>query len=91
MNNQKIQLITRIAGITCLFLVIIMQVFKSQTYIPQTYLPYLTILSLVLLGISLSFKAKAGGFNHYYLPIKYILLFIVIVVVGIFLINYFTT
>ena len=91
MNNQKLQSITRIAGITCLFLVIIMQAFKSQTYIPQTYLPYLTILSIVLLGISLYLKAKAGGFSHYYLPIKLVLLFISIVVLGIVLINYLTT
>ena len=91
MNYQKIQSISRIAGVSILFIVIIAQLFKSQTFIPQAYLPYLSILSLVLLSISLYLKSKAGGFNQYDLPIKMILIFIAVVVTGVFLIYYFTT
>jgi len=91
MNNQKLQSITRVLGIACLVLVAIAQLFKSQTFIPNAYVPYVTISSLILLSISLYLKAKSGGFNRYYLPIKYILLFISIVVLGVVLINYLTT
>jgi hypothetical protein len=91
MNNQKIQSITRIAGVSLLFIVIITQLFKSQNFIPQGYLPYLSLLSLILLSTSLYLKAKSGGFSQYHLPIKLILIFVVIVVFGIALINYFTT
>lgn len=91
MNNQKIQSITRIAGVSILFIVVIAQLFKSQNFIPQAYLPYLSLLSLVLLSISLYLKAKSGGFSHYHLPIKMILIFIIVVVTGVFLIYYLTT
>lgn len=91
MDNQKIQSVSRIAGVSILFLVIIAQLFKSQTFISQTYLAYLSILSLVLLGVSLYLKTKAGGFSQYNLPIKMILIFVVIVITGVFLIYYFTT
>lgn len=91
MNNQKLQSITRVLGIGCLLVVAIAQLFKSQTFISNAYLPYLTISSLILVSISLYLKAKSGSFNHYYLPIKYILLFISIVVLGVVLINYLTT
>lgn len=91
MNKQKIQAITRGLGIACLFLAIIGQVFKSQNIVPQSYVSYLAILSLVLLSVSLYLKAKSGGFSQYPYPIKTILIFIVVVVVGISLINYLTT
>ena len=91
MNYQKIQSVCRIAGVSILFLVIIAQLFKSQTFVPQTYLPYLSILSLVLLSISLYLTAKMGGFSKYNLPIKMILIFVVVVVIGVYLIYYFTT
>ena len=91
MDNQKIQSVTRIAGVSMLFLVIIAQLFKSQTFIPQVYLPYLSILSLVLLSISLYLTAKAGGFSKYNLPIRLILIFVIVVVIGVYLIYYFTT
>jgi hypothetical protein len=91
MDRQKIQSITRIAGVSLLFIVIIAQLFKSQTFIPQAYLPYLSLLSLILLSISLYLKAKAGGFSQYNLPIKMILIFIIVVVGGVYLIYRFTT
>ncbi len=91
MGNQKLQSITWVLGIICLFLVVLGQLFKSEIFIPQTYLPYLTISSLALLSVSLYLKAKSGGLSHYHFPIKLILIFIAIVVVGIGLINYFTT
>ncbi len=91
MNVQKIQSVARIAGVSILFVVIIAQLFKSQSFLPQAYLPYLSLLSLVLLSISLYLKAKAGGFSHYNLPVKMILIFITVVVTGVFLIYYFTT
>lgn len=91
MNNEKIQSITRIAGVILLFIVIIAQLFKSQNFIPQGYLPYLSLLSLILLSISLYLKAKAGGFSQYHLPIKMILIFIIVVVAGVYLIYRFTT
>lgn len=91
MDNQKTQSVTRVAGVTILFLVIIATLFKSQTFIHPTYLPYLSLLSLVLLSISLYLKAKAGGFSKYNIPIKMILIFITVVVTGVFLIYYFTT
>ncbi len=91
MNEQKIQSVCRIAGVSILFLVIIAQLFKSQSFLPQAYLPYFSLLSLVLLSISLYLKAKSGGFSHYNLPVKMILIFVVVVVVGVYLIYYFTT
>lgn len=91
MDNQKIQSVSRIAGVSILFLVIIAQLFKSQTFIPQPYLPYLSLLSLVLLSTSLYLKAKSGGFSQYNLPVKMILIFITVVVTGVFLIYYLTT
>ena len=91
MNYQKIQSSSRIAGITLLLIVGITQLFKDQNFIPQVYLPYLSILSLLLLSISLYFTAKMGGFSQYNLPIKMILIFITVVVTGVYLIYYFTT
>lgn len=91
MDKQKIQSITRIAGLGLLFIVIIAQLFKSQSFIPKTYLPYLSLLSLILLSISLYLKAKSGGFSQYNLPIKMILIFILVVVGGVYLIYRLTT
>jgi hypothetical protein len=91
MNNEKVQSITRIAGVILLFIVIIAQLFKSQNFIPQGYLPYLSLLSLILLSTSLYLKAKAGGFSQYHLPIKMILIFLIVVVAGVYLIYRFTT
>jgi hypothetical protein len=91
MNKEKIQSITRIAGVSLLFIVIIAQLFKSQKFIPQIYLPYLSLLSLVLLSVSLYLKAKSGGFSQYHLPVRMILFFVIIVVVGVYLIYHFTT
>lgn len=90
MDNKNIQSLTRIAGLTCLFLVIIGQVFKTQNFIPQNYLPYLSILSLVLLSISLYLKVKAGGINQANLPVKLILIFVVVLMAGLILIFYLT-
>lgn len=91
MNKQKIQSITRTLGIICLVLVVVAQLFKSQKFISPNHLPYLALLSLILLSTSLILKAKAGGFSQYHLPIKMILIFIIVVVAGIFLIYQFTT
>ncbi len=90
MDHQKIQSVARIAGVSILFLVIIAQLFKSQTFIAKPYLPYLSLLSLVLLSVSLYLKAKGGGFSQYNLHIKKILIFVVVVVIGVYLIYYFT-
>ena len=46
---------------------------------------------LILLSIILYLKAKAGGFSQYNLPIKMILIFIIVVVGGVYLIYRFTT
>ena len=91
MDNTKIQSLSKIAGVTILFIVIIAQLFKTQNFISEAYLPYLSLLSLVLLSISLYMKAKLGGFNQYNIPLKLILIFLTLTVGGIFLIYYFTT
>lgn len=91
MNYQKIQSVARIAGVSILFLVVITQLFKSQTFIPLAYLPYLSLLSLILLSVSLYLKVKSGGFSQYHIPVKMILIFVIVVVAGVFLIYYFTT
>ena len=91
MNKEKIQSITRIAGVSLLFIVIMAQLFKSQSFIPQIYLPYLSLLSLVLLSISLYLKAKSGGFSQYHLPVRMILFFVIVVVAGVYLIYRLTT
>ena len=72
MNYQKIQSVSRIAGIALLLIVGITQLFKDQNFISQVYLPYLSILSLILLSISLYLTVKMGGFRQYNLPIKMI-------------------
>jgi FtsH-binding integral membrane protein len=90
MDNKKIQSLTRTAGLACLFLVIIGQVFKNQNFVPQTYLPYLSILGLVFLSISLYLKVKSGRINQTNFPVKLILIFLVVLISGLLLIFYLT-
>lgn len=90
MDKQKLQLIFRYAGYICLIFVVIGQFFKQQTFVLQKYIPYLITAALVFLIASIYLKAKSGEFKHQNLKIKFVLIFIVVVVVGMILIYQFT-
>jgi nitrogen fixation/metabolism regulation signal transduction histidine kinase len=90
MDKQKLQLIFRYAGYICLIFVVIGQFFKQQTLFLQKSLPYFVLAALIFLLASIYLKAKSGEFKHQNLKIKFVLIFIVVVVVGMILIYQFT-
>lgn len=87
MNKQSI---IRLVGLICVFVVVIGQFFKNQTLFLQPLIPYLIIVGLVLLCTSLYLKTKSEGINPN-LKVKFVLLFIGVVISVLMLIYYLTT
>jgi hypothetical protein len=87
MNKQSV---IRVLGFIFLFLVIVGQFFKNETQFLQPYIPYLIIVALLFLSISLYLKTKAEGVNSN-LKVKFVLMFISVVISVLILIYYLTT
>ena len=90
MDIQNLQPIFRYATYICLIIVVIGQFFKEQTFVLQKYIPYLTTAALVFLIASIFLKAKSGEFKQQNLKIKFVLIFVIVVVVGMILIYQLT-
>lgn len=80
MENRKVQSIFRYASYICLTFVIIGQFFKEQTLFLQKFLPYFTLAALIFLLASIYLIAKFGEFKQQNLRIKFVLIFVFVVI-----------